>query len=113
EPFEISTKDIPKGSVVIIDEESPGHVKLSDRAYDNRVAGILSGANGVKSGILLKQQGFNDGGENVALSGRVYALADASYGAIKPGDLLTTSDTPGHCVKVTNHARAQGAIVGK
>ncbi len=113
EPFEISTKDTPKGSVVIIDEENPGQVKLSDRAYDSRVAGILSGANGVKSGILLKQQGFNDGGQNLALSGRVYALADASDAPIKPGDLLTTSATPGHCMRVTDHAQAQGAIIGK
>jgi len=32
---------------------------------------------------------------------------------IKPGDLLTTSDTPGHAMKVTEHPRAQGAILGK
>jgi len=113
EPFAISTKHSPKGSVVIIDEENPGQLKLSDRPYDTRVAGILSGANGVRSGISLSQQGFNEGGENVALSGRVYALADAAFGAIKPGDLLTTSATPGHCMKVTDHARAQGAILGK
>ncbi len=113
EPFEISSRDIPKGSLVIIDKENPGKVKLSDHAYDSCVAGILSGANGVNSGILLKQQGFNDGGQNVALSGRVYALADASYGAIQPGDLLTTSDTLGHCMKVSDHARAKGAIIGK
>jgi hypothetical protein len=113
EPFEVSSRASEKGSIVIIDEENPGRVKISDRAYDKRVAGILSGANGVNSGILLKQQGFNDGGQNVALSGRVYALADASFGAIKPGDLLTSSDTPGHCMKVTDPARAQGAILGK
>jgi hypothetical protein len=27
--------------------------------------------------------------------------------------LLTTSSTPGHAMKVTDHARAQGAILGK
>ena len=54
-----------------------------------------------------------EGGQNVALSGRVYVLADASTGAIKPGDLLTTSDTPGHAMKVTNQNRSQGAILGK
>ena len=73
----------------------------------------VSGANGLNPGIALHQDGFNDGGQNVALSGRVYALADAANGAIKPGDLLTTSDTPGHAMKVTDHARAQGAILGK
>jgi hypothetical protein len=113
EPFEISTKDIPKGSVVVIDEEHPGQLKQSTRAYDKTVAGILSGANGVRPGIKLEQQGFNDGGQEVALCGRVYAFADASNGPIEPGDMLTTSDTPGHCMKVTDHAKAQGAIIGK
>src|SRR6185369_13505173 len=110
EPFEISGEDIPRGSVVAIDEEHAGQLRLSDRAYDTTVAGILSGANGVHPGIRLKQEGFNDRGEEVALSGRVYALADASEAPIKPGDLLTTSSTPGHCMKVKDHARAQGAI---
>jgi hypothetical protein len=49
----------------------------------------------------------------VALSGRVYVQADTTAGAIKPGDLLTTSNTPGHAMKVAHHARAQGAILGK
>jgi hypothetical protein len=104
---------MPQGALVAIDEDAPGKVKLSGQAYDQHVAGILSGANGVNSGILLSQKGFNEGGQNVALSGRVYALADASNGPIKPGDLLTSSDTPGYCMKVTDHARAQGAIIGK
>ena len=113
EPFAVSTRDVPKGSVMVIDEEHPGQLKMSDRAYDQRVAGILSGANGIRAGICLSQQGFNDGGQNVALSGRVYVLADASAGAIKPGDLLTTSDTPGYAMRVADHARAQGAVIGK
>ena len=50
---------------------------------------------------------------DVALTGRVYVLADASNGAIHPGDLLTTSRTPGHAMKVTDHTRGQGAILGK
>jgi hypothetical protein len=54
-----------------------------------------------------------DGDQNVALSGRVYVKADAAFGAIRPGDLLTTCDTPGHAMRVSNHARAQGAILGK
>jgi len=113
EPFQMSTKDIPKGALVTIDEANAGQVKMSDRAYDTRVAGILSGANGIKPGIQLRQEGALEGGQNVALSGRVYALADASEVPIKPGDLLTTSATPGHCMKVTDHARASGAIIGK
>ena len=113
EPFKLSNDDIPKGSLVVIDDTSTGILKLSATAYDTRVAGIVSGANGINPGISLQQPGINESGQNVALSGRVYALADATSDPIKPGDLLTTSCTPGHCMKVTDHARAQGAIIGK
>ena len=70
-------------------------------------------AGGVRPGITLSQQGVLDGGQPVALSGRVYALADATAGPIQPGDLLTTSARPGHAMRVTDHAPAQGAILGK
>jgi hypothetical protein len=113
EPFTMSHDGISPGSVVIIDENSPGSLRLSTRAYDTRVAGIVSGANGIKPGISLHQEGAIEGSDNVALSGRVYVHADASSGSIKPGDLLTTSDTPGHAMKVAEHSRAQGAILGK
>ena len=113
EPFQMSGEKIAEGSVVVIDEENPGHLKQATRAYDTRVAGIVSGANGVKAGIALHQEGVLEGGQNVALTGRVYVKVDASFGAIKPGDLLTTSDTPGHAMKVTDSTKAQGAILGK
>lgn len=113
EPFKMTDAEIPKGSVVVIDETNPGHLKMSDQAHDRRVAGIISGANGVNTGVQLTQEGMFDNGQNVALSGRVYVQADTGNGAIKPGDLLTTSDVPGHAMKVTDHAKAQGAILGK
>ena len=113
EPFQMSDQGIAKGSVVIIDDAHPGKLKLSERAYDRRVAGIVSGANGINPGLSLSQHGALEGGQNVALSGRVYVQADASHGAIQPGDLLTTSDTPGYAMKATDYAQAQGAILGK
>jgi hypothetical protein len=115
EPFAVSgpSGEIPQGSVVVIDDQNPGHLKVSSQAYDTRVAGVLSGANGINPGIQMQQQALVEGGKNVALTGRVYALADAGNGAINPGDLLTTSDTPGHAMKVSDHARASGAILGK
>jgi hypothetical protein len=112
EPFTMP-EEIAKGSVVVIDDAHPGQLKLSTEAYDTRVAGIVSGANGINPGIALQQEGVVEGGQNVALSGRVYVQADAAFGAIKPGDLLTTSDTRGHAMKVTEHGKAQGAILGK
>lgn len=113
EPFQLTEAQIEKGSVVVIDDENPGRLKMSTRPCDTRVAGIISGANGVNTGIALQQEGLFEDGQNVALTGRVYARADASFGEIKPGDLLTTSTTPGHAMKVGDHANAQGAILGK
>lgn len=113
EPFPIREEGIEKGSVVVIDEEHPGRLRRSTSAYDSRVAGIVSGARGIRHGIKLQQEGVLDQGENVALSGRVYVKADARYGAIRPGDLLTTSDTPGHAMKASDRERTPGAVLGK
>ncbi len=105
---------VQPGMVVCIDPERPGELMPSVRAYDRTVAGIISGAGGVKPGMLMGQAGSVANGRHpVALTGRVYCYADTRAGAIRPGDLLTTSDRPGHAMKVTDHARAQGAILGK
>jgi hypothetical protein len=86
----------------------------STRAYDTSVAGVISGAGGVKPGMLMGQRGtVADGKHPVALTGRVYCWVDADAGAVRAGDLITTSDTPGHGMKVKNHKKAQGAIIGK
>lgn len=102
------------GAVVSIDPDRPGQLRVAGDAYDRKVAGIISGAGGINPGLLISQTDSQaDGKHPVALSGRVYCLADASNGSIEPGDLLTTSDVAGHAMKVTDHARAQGAIIGK
>ena len=114
EPFEIAGREnVEPGMVVAIDPEHPGQLRIADEAYDRTVAGCVSGANGIKPGLTMQQESTAEGSFPVALSGRVYCWADASYGPIQPGDLLTTSDTPGHAMKVTDYERAQGAILGK
>jgi hypothetical protein len=115
ENFNVRAETAPQaGMVVSIDAAHPGELRLSASPYDRTVAGVISGAGGVSTGMLMGQKGTPaDGRHPVALTGRVYCQADASGGAIQPGDLLTTSATPGHAMKVTDHARAQGAIIGK
>ena len=115
EPFNVvDAAKIEPGMVVSIDADNPGKLRLSTTAYDTQVAGIVSGAGGVKPGLTMKQEGTPaDGSHPVALSGRVYCWCDASNGPIKPGDLLTTSSTPGHAMKVSDRDRANGAMIGK
>ena len=117
ENFDLSStsEDIDAGMLVSIDPQETGKLSLTTQAYDTRVAGVISGANGVNTGLFMGQRGNEkaDGAWPVALAGRVYVKADASFGAIRPGDLLTSSPTPGHAMKVKSRRKAEGAIIGK
>ena len=115
EPFAINGQaPIEPGMVVAIDPVHPGQLRLAEHAYDRTVAGIVSGANGIKPGLTMTSDRTRaPHSQPVSLSGRVYAWADATRDPIQPGDLLTTADTPGHAMKVTDYARAQGALLGK
>lgn len=115
ENFDIvaEVKPLP-GMVVSIDPDHAGKLMLSQTAYDTKVAGIVSGANGISPGMMMGQENsIADGEYPVALSGRVYAYASIEGGAIKPGDLLTTAAKEGHVMKVNDVQKAQGAIIGK
>lgn len=115
EPFSQSDgSQAEPGTVMVIDENNPGKLKPSTQAYDTRVAGIVSGAGGVNPGLILTQEGtVVDGDVPVALSGRVYVKASAEGGPIRPGDLLTTSDLPGHAMRASDRERRDGAVIGK
>jgi len=103
-----------QGLLLIIDESSEGQLKPCTQAYDKKVAGIVSGAGGVSTGLVMGEPNtLADGDIPVAMSGRVYCYADASYGAIEVGDLLTTSPTEGHAMKAKKFKKSQGAVIGK
>jgi hypothetical protein len=108
-----TTETLEPGTVVEIDPDNPGHLRKARGAYNTRVAGVVAGANGLSKGIIL---GNLEGSENhtpIAMSGRVWVYADATHEAIEPGDLLTTSDTPGHAMKASDPTRAHGTVIGK
>lgn len=99
--------DIAPGMVVAIDVSAqPGILKQSTMAYDSRVIGVVSGANGLSPGAII-----GDGDHPVALAGRVWVYSDASYEAIQPGDWLASSNTPGYAMKASSVTR--GGIIGK
>ena len=81
------------GTVVIVDPTEPNRVLAAAKAYDTRVAGAVSR----QPGLVLGEQG--DRKAMVAQSGRVRVKADATYGAIKIGDLLVTSPNPGYAMR--------------
>ncbi len=112
EKFPTSEKVAP-GMVVAIDQAHPGKLSLARAAYDRRVAGVVSGANDFAAGAVLGNLPGHEDAPAIALSGRVYVWCDAADAAIEPGDLLTTSDVPGHAMKASDATRAPGATIGK
>jgi hypothetical protein len=116
EPFDVSGQVEP-GMIVCIDRTRLGAMRVADQAYDSTVAGVISGAGGVNTGMVLRQEGSSpiaDGQHPVALSGRVWCRVDADAGgAVRAGDFITTSATPGHGMRATDDVRRPGAVIGK
>jgi hypothetical protein len=120
EPFDVAPApadtDVKPGMIVSIDAAHVGKMRVSTEAYDRAVAGVVSGAGDVGTGLVLHQEGMPaaDGQHPIALSGRVWVLVDADAGgAVHSGDLITTSPTAGHGMKAGDEARRPGAVVGK
>jgi hypothetical protein len=113
EPFTVTDPEaVDPGTVVVLDADHPGQVRVSDTAYDTMVAGIVSGAGGINPGLVMNQEELTIDGEShpVALTGKVYVKA---VGPIQVGDLLTTSSVSGHAMAATDRDRAFGATLGK
>ncbi|MFN2106946.1 MAG: hypothetical protein ACK2UJ_18875, partial [Candidatus Promineifilaceae bacterium] len=104
---------VEPGTLLVIDPANPGQLLPSTEAYDTRVAGIASGAGGVRPGLTLHQEGLLEGKTEVAIAGRVYVRAEADSASIEPGDLLTSSAVPGLAMKAADHDQAYGAVIGK
>jgi hypothetical protein len=113
EKFPISGGKVEPGMVMEIDLINAGKLRISSGAYNQRVAGVVSGANDFPAGAILGHLPGNEDAPPIALSGRVWTYCDATASAIAPGDLLTTSATPGHAMKAINRERSHGAIIGK
>ena len=99
-----SVERLAPGTVVVVDAERSDGVRGSRRAYDVAVAGAVS----ERPGVMLGERG--PGKVLVAQSGRVRVKVDATYGAIRAGDLLVTSTTPGYAMR-SRPLRVNGTAV--
>jgi hypothetical protein len=80
---------ISVATVVVLDSEKSNQVLASSRAYDTRVAGVIS----ERPGVILGEAGA--GKVLVATTGRVRVKVDATAAPIRVGDLLVTSNKQG------------------
>ena len=111
---DFATEDFERaepGTVMVIGDNS--RLRISKIAYDRRVAGVVAGAGDYRPGIVLGRKNSVTDALPIALVGRAFCKVDADYGAIKVGDLLTTSPTPGHAMKAEDPLHAFGAVIGK
>jgi hypothetical protein len=115
-----SKEPIASGTVMVINDD--GLLEPSARAYDTRVAGVVAGAGDQRPGIVLGTQVSGPDQEEseitlrrvpIGLVGRVGCLVEAESGGVRVGDLLTTSEVPGHAMRAADGSRSLGAILGK
>lgn len=119
EEFDIEAAcEAEPGTVMVLNDNEC--LQPSDHSYDPRVAGVISGAGEYSPAIVLDRRDpsstrmpIANTRMPIALVGKVYCKVDAGYGAIRVGDLLTTSPTAGHAMKATEPSRAFGAVIGK
>lgn len=113
EDFDLALATVAEPGTVMVLDEAGEALSESSKAYDSRVAGIVCGAGSFRPGLILDRRSGPTERVPIALVGKVYCKVDAGSVPIRPGDVLTTSDTPGHAMRATNRARAFGAVIGK
>ncbi len=99
--FAVSER-VEVGDVLVLDPERPGTLRRASTVADPNVVGIVAGE------PLTADVGLE---APVAGYGFVEVKVDATYGAIRPGDLLTTSATPGHAMLA--YDPLPGTVLGK
>jgi hypothetical protein len=109
-----AAEGLEPGEVLIVGPD--GKLARSTEPYQTAVVGVYS----TRPSYLGNGARFGDHGYvPLAIAGVVPVKASAENGAIQPGDLLTTSGTPGHAMRaepvtvsgITFHPG--GVIVGK
>lgn len=99
------------GTVMVLGRD--GALVPCGGAYERTAVGVIAGARSHGPGIVLGRRGTGEGRQPIALVGTVFCKADAAYGTIAIGDMMTTSPTPGHAMRADDPMRAFGAVIGK
>ena len=106
-------KPMAAGTLVSVDPLLPNAVTASTRAYDTRVAGVVSAQPGVILGVAGADKVL------VATTGRVKLKVDATRNPIRIGDLLVASEKSGVAMKSVPitvrgvRIHRPGTIIGK
>lgn len=102
-----ASEGLEPGDVLVIGPD--GRLERSTSPYATHVAGVHSTSPAFVGGS--DEEGANPGKVPLAVVGITPVKASAENGPITPGDLLTSSSTPGHAMRADRFIG--GAIIGK
>jgi hypothetical protein len=112
EDFELGGAGAAPGTVMAL--AGDGTVRPSSQGYDHRVVGVVAGAGPHRPAIVLGRRPDGDAPRvPISVMGRAACRADAAYGPIEIGDLLTSSPTSGSAMRAADPSQAFGAVIGK
>ncbi len=94
--------------VLVIDEM--GHLSLSTEAYQTNLAGVYSTKPAFMGGVQSDETDQDK--VPLAVVGIIPVKVTTENGIIKPGDMLTSSNTAGYAMRADAHA-PNGTIIGK
>lgn len=102
--------DYEPGDVLVISTNADRMVELSTQPFATTVIGVYSTQPAVLAGAPDTDDPLS--GIPVAITGIVPCKVSAENGAIRRGDLLVTSSTPGHAMRAGENP-PQGTVLGK
>ena len=91
-----------------------GRLMPTAAAYERAVVGVVAGGGRFRPGIVMDHRAPGPGRRlPIAMVGKAACRVDAGHGAVRVGDLLTSSPTPGCAMRAADPALAFGAVIGK
>jgi hypothetical protein len=113
EEFDIDGSSNPSPAAVMV-LTTDGKLTECHKFADTMVAGVLTGRNLWRPGIVLDRQTASDGRWPLAVAGKAMCKVEVILEPIKVGDLLMTSETAGHATKIADGTTPKaGTIIGK
>ena len=113
ELLDLGTREgIRAGSVVAYSAEVDGLV-LASKSNARQVVGVISGAGGLRPGMVIGSR--KDGSEDfpLSMSGIIYVRVCDEAGPVQAGDMLVPSSVAGVGMRAVDPVAAAGTVFGK
>jgi hypothetical protein len=88
-----------------------GRLTLTTKPYEESLAGVYSTQPGLVGGAADGES--TEGKIPLAVTGVVPVMVTTENGPVRPGDLLTSSSTPGHAMHASRERVVVGVVIGK